>query len=321
VCGLKLCLDGKEFFIKGATTYGQLDDPAKEVALAKSAGINTLEIVEYERDYRNINDTMSEPTWQRIDALVAEAKKNGLHVIINFSSYGHSLAKAGRKPTTANWEPFLKFVAERTNTKTGVQYRNEPTIAMVKLYGEIAAPNYGEPQKGTTAETTAFFKKALAYWKSKDVAPNILASTGGFSYINDPNSGIDWKTIVNDPNNAVCDVEVNAYPDRNISVPNMSTYCKQLGKPWFLAAWSACYRAQKDFNEDINSWPSDQAMALHVQDMYAIALDRKPTAPAPVTAAAGTDFWNLGSVPARLGSCDLGPQFPKAWQAVKENNL
>lgn len=316
VCGLQLCLNGTSFIVHGATTYGQLDNAANEVALAKQAKLNTLELVEYEQNYHDLNSTMSEATWARVDNFIAVAKQQGLHIILNFSSYGQSLQAAGQKPTTANWQPFLSFVANRTNTKTGIKYKDEPAIARFVLFGEIDAPNYSVPTRGTTAETTAFFSRTLAQWKALD--SNHLVSTGGFSYINDPNSGIDWQTIVQDPNNAVCDVEINSYPDRNSSVPNMSTFCKNHGKPWFLAAWSSCFN-DKGFADDINNWLSDADMAAHAQDMYNIARNHNPTAPGPATAAAGSDFWNLGSVAANKGSCDIGPQFPQTFATVQAN--
>lgn len=314
VCGMQLCLNGKPFVVHGATTYGQLDDPAKEVALAKDLGLNVLEIVHYERTYRSLAETMSEATWTRVDAFIAAAKQQDIRIVLNLSSYSQSLQAAGRKPTTTDWQPFLQFVANRVNTKTGITYKEEPAIAMVKLVGEIDAPNYSVSTRGTTAETTAFFKRTLAQWKALD--KNHLVSTGGFSYINDANSGIDWKTIMADANNDMCDIEINSYPDRNISVPAVASYCKQIGKPWFLAAWSACLGA-KDFADDINHWPNDTDMAAHARAMYAIARNDNPAAPAPAIAAVGTNFWNLGAVPARQGSCDIGPQFPLTQAVVK----
>jgi hypothetical protein len=145
-----------------------------------------------------------------------------------------------------------------------------------------------------------------------------VISTGGFSYINDPNSGIDWRTIVADPNNATCDVEVNSFHDRDISVPELSDYCRQLGKPWFLSAWSSCL-GDKWSSVDSNDWPDDASMAAHARDMYDRAAGHATTWPGPAMPAVGTDFWNLGTEPIHNGTCDLGPQFPQAFAAVRQN--
>ena len=311
VCGMSLCVQGHPFTIHGGTAYDQYGDPEGEVARAKQAGLNILEIVEYETHHHQLSDAMSEATWKRVDNFIAVAKANGLLVILNFSSYSQSLQASGIKPTTTDWGPFLSFVTNRTNTVTGIKYSAEPAIAMYELIGEIDAPNYANPTRGTTAETTAFFGRTLAQLKALD--PNHLASSGGMSYINDPKSGIDWQKIMAGQNNDVCDVEVNSLPDRNISVPNVSNYCKGIGKPWFLSAWSACHDA-KTGPHDINHWPGgDPDMAAHVADMYQVERNTNPAPPGPAVAAVGSDFWNL----AATGSCALGPGYPQTFAVLE----
>jgi hypothetical protein len=302
-CGTGFQLNGQPFVIRGATAYGQYDNGTQEAALAVQAKLNTLEIVEFETRYHDLSDTMSTATWQRVDSFIAAAQAAGLHVILNLSSYGKSLQAAGQKPTNADWQPYLSFVANRINSKTGARYADDPTIAMVELYGEIDASNYNAPYRGTTAETNAFYKRTLAQWKALD--PHHLVSTGGFSYLNDQNSGIDWKTIMSDTNNDACAVEVNSAGDRDVAIPNVSAYCKKMGKPLFVAAWSACYRPVQ-YSDDISSWQTDAAMAGHAQAMYNIP-------------AAGSDFWNLAAVPSAYGTCDIGPQFPQTLAIVQAN--
>jgi hypothetical protein len=308
-CGNGLVLLGRPFVIHGATAYGQYDKPAEQVALARQARLNVIEIVEYETRYHDLSDTMSEATWARIDRMIAAARAGGLHVILNLSSYGHSLRDAGYKPSTTDWGPFLGFVANRVNTQTGVQYKSDSTIALVELYGEIDAPNYNARGRGTTSEVTAFYKRTLAQWRALD--PNHLVASGGFSYLDDPRSGIDWRTIMADPNNQVCAAEINSAGDRNITIPNVSAYCHKLGKPMFLAAWSSCL-GDKKYPGDINWWNSDAAMAAHAQDIYSLVRNTYP-------AKAGASFWNLGATPARVGSCDIGPQFPQTFSVVQAN--
>ncbi|MBV8949765.1 MAG: hypothetical protein JOZ99_02740 [Actinobacteria bacterium] len=317
VCGMQLCLNGRAWRIHGATAYGMYDNPQAEVALAKAAGVNTIEIVEFETQYHSLADTTSEATWTRVDNLVAAAKQSGLHVLLNLSSYGQSLMAAGYKPTTTDWGPYLQFVVDRINTRTGVRYGDDPTIAKIELYGEIDAPNYDVPLRGTTAETTAFFSRTLRELKSLDTRHVI--STGGFSYINDPGSGINWQSIVSDPNNATCDVEINSFGDRNVSVPNLSSYCAHLGKPWFLAAWSSCYNDNKWGSDDIDNWPTDAQMSAHAVDMYRVEHATVLQPPGPAVAAIGSDFWNLGPA-ANLGTCDIGQQFPQTFGAVETGN-
>jgi hypothetical protein len=307
VCGTGLCTDGVRFEERGATAYGQYADPANEVALARRAHLNTLELVEFDTRYHTLSDTESSATWDRVDAFIAAARAGGLHVILNLSEYGQSLQAAGQPPVTTDWGPYLRFIADRVNTVTGIRYAEDPTIAMVELWGEIPAPNYPNPV-GTTQQITDFYSRSLAEWRAD--APNILVSSGGFSYINDPHSGIDWKTIMADPDNAACDVEVNSTGDLSVSVPAVSSYCRWLGKPWFLAAWSACFGSSRG-TWDLDYWSSDAAMAVHARTMMSVA--DGVSVPAPF----GDDFWNIGDTAAVTGTCDIGPQFPLTFAAIE----
>ena len=312
VCGSQICINGKPFHVHGATAYGQYSNAVSEMALAKQGNINTLEIVEFENIYHSLSDMMSSGTWTKVDNFIAQAGKNGIHVILNLSSYGQSLQAAGQNPT-GDWQPFLSFVANHVNTVTGVKYADDPTILMVEFWGEIDAPNAGihPGSTGTTATITAFYKRSAAEWKALD--PNHIVSSGGFSYLNLPNAaGIDWQSIMADPNNQVCDIEINSSGDRSTTVPMVSNYCKGLNKPWFLSAWSSCYQAG---GGDLTNEPDPSHMATHAQDMYMIEKGDTPA----VMPAIGSDFWNLAPSNPTPGTCDLSPQFPTVWSIIQSN--
>ena len=157
-------------------------------------------------------------------------------------------------PVTTDRGPVPNFIATRVNTVTGVRYANDLTIAMVELWGEIPAPNYPK-SVGTTLQITDFYARSLAEWKAD--APHILASSGGLSYINDAHSGIDWRSIMANPDNASCDVEVNSTGDLSVSVPSVAAYSQVARKAdGLLAAWSSCYGASRGA-WDLDYWSSD----------------------------------------------------------------
>lgn len=320
VCGLQLCLNGKPFVIHGGTAYGTYSQPATEVALAQQGKVNTLELVEFDTHYHVLSDTMSSATWTRLDSFVAAAKTAGLHVILNLSEYAQSLQAAGQTPTTTDWQSYLSFIANRTNSVTGIQYKDDPTIAMVEIFGEICYP--GETGStcpagttGTTAEMQSFFSRTEIEWHA--LAPNILISSGGFSHLDNTDNptgvsnGIPWQAITSDPADAVCDLEVNSTNDYSKSVPKFTSYCKQIGKPWFLSAWSSCYQD--------TGYPyylaTDTAMASHAQDMYNVEHGQTPSN----EVAVGSDFWNLRDMGVAPGHCDLGPAYPLTWAAIQSN--
>jgi hypothetical protein len=313
VCGMSLCLRGKPFRVKGATAYGTYDNPAAEVSAALAANVNTLEIVEFETQFHTLSDTMSEATWTRVDKMVAAAGNAGLHVIFNLSSYGQSLEAAGQTATTVDWQSYLQFITSRVNTVSHLTYKNDPTIAFIELFGEIPAPD-GKGTDGTTQQMTDFYHRTLTELAALD--PNHLRSTGGFSYLDETNAaGIDWKTIMNDPADSICAVEVNSTGDRNTSVPMVSSYCKGIGKPWFLAAWSSCIGSSAQFTGDLDNYPTDAQGATHATDMYAVASDTGVSGAAPSVAAIGSDFWNLASGTAP--TCNINPGFPLTYAVIK----
>lgn len=321
VCGSGLCLNGKPFTIHGATAYGTFGQPTTEVALAQKAKVNTLAIVEFEASHHVLSSLYGpDPatyakTWSQVDAFIAAAKQGGVHIVLTLSSYAQSLQAAGQTPTTTDWGPFLSFIANRTNTVTGVQYKNDPTIAMVQLWGEICYPGEADTTcpagtSGTAVDMQNFYHRSITQWQA--VAPNILISTGGFSHVNTANSsGIPWQAILSDPANPVCELEVNSPGDVTGAVNKFTSYCKSIGKPWYLAAWSSCYQD--------TGYPyylaDDAAMAHHAQDMYSL---EKGQAPATY-AAAGDEFWNLRDQGVSAGHCDIGPSYPQTWSVIQTN--
>jgi hypothetical protein len=270
-------------------------------------------MVEFETQYHTLSDTMSEATWTRVDKFLAAVASAGLHVIFNLSSYGQSLEAAGQTATAVDWMAYLKFITTRVNTVNHVIYSDDPTIVMFELFGEIPQPT-GQGTNGTPQQMTDFYHRSLGELATLD--PNHLRSTGGFSYLDAANaSGIDWKTIMSDPLDTICALEINASGDRNTTMPMVSSYCKGIGKPWFLAAWSSCIGSNAGFTGDLDNYPTDALGAAHATDMYAVASDVGVSGTAPAMAAIGSDFWNLGSGTAP--TCNLNPGFPDTFAVVK----
>ena len=310
VSGTRLVVAGRPWRLRGATAYGQYGNGTAEAALAHAGRRNALEAVEFATQYHSLSSLTAESTWVRLDGFIAACATAKLRVVLNLSEYGQSLLASGIHPTRHDWGPFLAQVAQRHNTVSGAVYGQDPTIALVQLWGEIPAPA-STPAIGTTREMTAFYARSLAQWRS--LSP-ILCASGGFSYLNEYQAGgIDWQTIMADPNNAVCAIEINAFADRDVTVPMVSAFAQAHGKPWFLAAWSSCW-AKSSGSWDCNHWPlGDAQMATHAQEMIAVAKGAMIAA----MPACGHDLWNLAATPAKLGSCDLGPQYPQTWAVLQ----
>ena len=311
-CGTSLCFDGSPWIEKGGSGYGQYGTPASLVAEAKSGKLNTIELVEFDTRHHQLSDTESTATWNRLDQVIADAGKAGLHVVLNLSEFGQSLQAAGYTMSSASWQhewnQYLSFIARRTNTVTGLKYGSDPTIAMVELWGEIPAPNLSNPI-GTAAQMQGWFSATLAEWHS--LAPHILVSSGGFASLNERGAaGIPWQRIMSDPNNATCDIEINSVGDRDVTTPMVTKYCQGIAKPWFLSAWSSCLKPPRS-STDLDGYATDAQMAMHAAAMYATDSGQSSAA----YRALGTDFWGLGR--ATTNTCQLGPQFPLTWAVVR----
>jgi hypothetical protein len=234
------CLGGVPWAVYGATIYHMADTTAEidwEIAHAKAMGLNTLQTIGVHCNFAQPGDMTAPCVFTALDYLLQQAARNGLHVVLDFSDYGHLLHNNGHVPEDpsqyAGWDNLLATYANRVNAKTGIAYKDDPTIAFVEIYGEADAPTGSDPYRPTTAQLTAFYRHTLATWKS--VAPRILGTSGNLQYL-DWDSGIDYRAIFADPNNAICNSEIDNPNERAITGPLVRDYCATLGKPWINGA-------------------------------------------------------------------------------------
>jgi endo-1,4-beta-mannosidase len=264
--------------------------------MARDAGMNTLRIVNF-LDEKGSPSTApyDAPRWYRVDRAIAAAGSRGLHVILDLSTYRNLLWTSGANPYTTDWQPFLKFVANRVNTVSGIRYADDPTIAIVAFAGEVEPINTSTNDRNiTTSQVTGFFKRTFTEWKALD--PNHLTSSGGLLQI-DWNSGIDWRAIFSLADGDVCAIHDYSLPDQTVTTPAVATYCASIGKPWIT----------EEFGWEQSM--GDSARATAYSQMYALQRTYH---------AAGVGVWNLGT---EVGGTtyDVNPNTPRTWAAVLAN--
>lgn len=290
VCGAALCA-GQRWKPNMGSVNG-LSDPTKAPGWAKDLGLNTLRLTDYLDSHASTPQAAFDPErWGKVDQLIAASGAAGLHVELDLSTYRNLLLGVGLNPYTYDWAPFIDFVARRVNTVTRVRYGNDPTIALVAFAGEVEPINGSNNAGVTTSELTNFFRTIMSRWAN--LAPRQLLTTGGLMQL-DWNSGIDWRSIMALPHNAVPAIHVYSPGDRDITVPNVAAYATKLGKPWL--------------NEEFGAPSSigDQARADLFRSTY--ELTRR-------YGAAGVGIWNVG--PEASDTYDVGPQFPLTFAAVR----
>jgi len=142
-----------------ATIYGSLDQPAPAIDMAKAAGANTIRITDF-LSY-GINSTQAvelEMAWQRVDNVIDLAAKANMRVLRPFAA-AQPPPDRGTEPYVRDWLPYLTKAATRVNTTTGVAFRDDPTIALVSIAGEVEPPHGdAKPSVPTTRQITQFFR-------------------------------------------------------------------------------------------------------------------------------------------------------------------
>lgn len=303
--GTSLRAFGAPFPMYGASVYGQIDTAAKRAAvidLALQGRLNTVRVVNWLHENSTTPDTAAYDStrWKHCDALIAAASRAGLRVILDLSTYRNLLLNGGKvnpygRTQYPRWEKFIAWVLNRRNSVTGATYANDPTIAYVAIAGEPAAPKGGDALRPTTAELTAFYKRAAAKIRAKS---RVLICPGGFLFL-DWDSGIDWKAIGADASIDMLALHPYSDGDRRISVPAMGAWSAAVNKPWLM----------EEFGAEVGR-TTDADRAALFQNAY----DQADT-----HSAAAAAFWNLG--PATTGATyDVNTAHPVTWATVRANS-
>jgi hypothetical protein len=292
-CGQAVCLSGRPVSLTAGTMYEYLDDPAVPVSLAVAGHVRMLRVTNFMDGLTDPNAWDGEQSWQRVDRIVAAAKARGLLVEIDLSAYRDMvLLGAHRDPYALDWGPMIAFMANRVNTVTGIRYRDDPTIGLVAVAGEVEPVNTpANHLKVSTGELSAFFRRTLHELAVDD--PHHLHSDGGLLQITWP-SGIDWRYISSLPDDQLPAIHVYDTDDLDKAIPLLSHLAAGLHKPW---------------------WVEETGRAQKVGDARRAAWLNAVGAAAARAGSAGVGVWNLGR---HTGSTnfDLSPHFSGSWSSL-----
>jgi hypothetical protein len=296
-CGTHLCIGDARWVMRIATIYGSLADPSPAIEMAKAAGANTIRITDFLTYGTNSAEAVeTESSWQRVDNVIDLAAKSGMRVLLDLSPLRNLLLDEGVNPYLPDWVPYLTKAATRVNTITGVAYRDDPTIALVSIAGEVEPPNGGAtPRLPTTRQVTQFFRSTLDTWSI--LAPKTLVNAGGLLHT-DWDSGLDWRAIFALPGNDVC--AIHLYNEQGLSkglVP-VADFCRKLGRPWIME------------ETGIPSQRGDAVRAQWFRDVLRASWRN---------GAAGVGVWNIGgdTVGPSGTTYDINPTQPLTWYAVQ----
>lgn len=271
-CGSRLCLRDKTFPFYGASVLAAPGDAAGAVAQAQAARLNLVRVVDFlQNDGAVATAPYDEARWQRVDRVIATARRAGLKVELDLSTYRNLLLAHHVNAYAVDWAPFVRFVTGRVNSVTGTVYAEDPTIALVAFAGEVNPPGSPDnPVAYTSAQITGFFARTLAQWKARD--PHHLLTTGGLLHL-DVDAGIDWRSIARLPVVDVPAIHVYSTADLTRTMPAFAAFARSLGKPWITEEFG------------VERSLGDAQRAAWYGTVYAAQADYR---------SAGAAFWNLG---------------------------
>lgn len=146
---------------------------------------------------------------QRLDGVIARARRDGIRLVIPFTNNWGDFGGMDRyvewadgahhddfytNPTIRRWfKDYIAHLLERTNTVTGVKYKNDPTIMAWDLANEprcIGSGRYPRSAACTTGTVTAWADEMSTFIKSVDRRHLVSAGDEGF-FADQPGSD-DW---------------------------------------------------------------------------------------------------------------------------------
>lgn len=296
-CGVHLCIGEARWVMRIATIYGSLADPGPAIEMARASGANTIRITDFLTYGTNSAEAVaSEQAWQRVDVVIDRAAQSGMRVLLDLSPLRNLLLDEGVNPYVRDWLPYLTKAATRVNTVTAVAYRDDPTIALVSIAGEVEPPNGGStPRLPTTRQVTQFFRTTLDAWSI--LAPSTLVNAGGLLHT-DWDSGLDWKAIYALPGNDVCAIHIYNEQGLRQGLTPVADYCRSVGKPWIMEETGIPFQ------------DGDAVRAQWFRDVLRTSWRN---------GAAGVGVWNIGGDTIGPGGTtyDINPTQPLTWYAVQ----
>lgn len=302
--GQPICLYGATIYTSqgpGAPSYNWLSTnfPQRidwDLQMAQQAHINLIRPTD---QTNNATDDPYNPTvWANMDYLVQQAQKYHMFVELDLSTFANHLKKQNINPfdpaEESAWQQYIDFVANR--------YKNTPNIANYSLEGEVNTTNCNCFPTSTTQGYLDFYTRVTNDVFAVD--QNHLIAAGGFSHLNDPNSGIPWQQIFSLPHVNLASIHVypsnpldpiNSSNDLHITMPMVGTWAQQNNKPAEVEEYG--------FQNQIGDSTRASAMNTILQASLQYGFT-------------GLIIWNLGPEVVSGAHYDVNPNWPLAWQQL-----
>jgi len=256
--------------------------------MAQQAHLNTLRPTNY-FDGVSYGDWYNATVWSNMDYLFQQAARHHMYILLDLSSFRDKTLKQGIYPYDPSmYTAAFSWVASR--------YANNPGLLNYAIAGEVKCPTSSDPLRPVSTQALTNYYRVLSDTLYA-ADPNHLISSGGLSYLNEQDCGIDWKSIFSLPHINMAAIHVYSNNDRDITMPAVAQWAASNMKPFVIEEFGFL---QGD---------GDATRASEFQNMY--NLGRR-------YGAAAIIFWNLGP---EMGpsSHEVNPGTPLTWHTVIQN--
>ena len=202
---------------------------------------------------RTAHDKYNEAGLVGLDTAIAEAKKRGIRVILTLTNYWKDY---GGLPTYATWagakdaedfygnttmqgyfKEYATMFANRTNTVTGIAYKDEPTIMAWEIANELRCRSCTDSTAliNTIDELSKFMKGLF---------PKQLIADGGEGFDDTPEN---WAKLSNT-------YPISGYEHASFSKMVKLTALDMVSYHYYPAAWSMAESPTDTVNADAKAW-------------------------------------------------------------------
>lgn len=281
--GVDFILDGVKWVPMGGSTYDistpqTSDEIDGFINRALFCNLNIIRIVNYFG-----GDGMNAAQWAHVDNIMVRARAAGLKVLFDLSDYTAVLANDGHdfedQPVSEYidlWNTFLTWVFNRENTLNGLIYKNDDTIAIVSISGEV-----GYVEGRTDGQFLHdWFAGTSAHIKTIDTnhiihaggqIPEIILSTDYTTAFGAQQDMLSIPTI-----DCVSTHPYYTFQNMEDLFPLLQAYSIEKQKPWFSEEFG--------YNQSTSAYRHDGVRAAAMRRAYNLAFKY---------GSAGALFWNL----------------------------
>ncbi len=258
------------------------------ISMTQQLHLNTIRPTNY-FDGVSYGDWYNTTVWSNMDYLFEQAARHNIYILLDLSSFRDKVLKQGIYPYNPSlYTTAFSWVASR--------YAHNPALLNYAIAGEVKCPTSNDPLRPTSTQVlTEYYRVLSDTLYAAD--PDHLVSTGGLSYLNESNCGIDWRAIYSLPHVNIAAIHVYSDNDRKITVPMVAQWAASNKKPFTVEEFG------------FRQGDGDTTRASEFQNMYSLGRQYN---------AASMIFWNLGPE-ISPSSYEVNSNTPLTWKVILQN--